>query len=296
MKKIIIIIAVSVLVIIAIIAAIGFYKFNFTNSDIYLQTGGRIDSKDATYLIDGQSITLKGGVSEIEVEPGSSFKKITRYFGNDAKGDLNGDGKEDVAFLLTQDEGGSGTFYYLAVALATEKGYEGVNAVMLGDRIAPQTTEIADGRITVNYADRRADEPMIAAPTVAVSKFFKVVDGNLVGAKNVLSLTNRDWKWVNTKMNNDEIITPKKADAFSINLKDDGSINGKTDCNGFFGKYELIENKLSFSGMGSTMMFCEGSQEAIFTKSLGEVESYFIDKDNKLILQIKLDSGVMMFE
>ena len=57
-----------------------------------------------------------------------------------------------------------------------------------------------------------------------------------------------------------------------------------------------MENKLSFSEMGSTLMFCEGSQESIFIKSLGEVESYFIDKDNKLVLQIKSDSGTMIFE
>ena len=296
MKKLITIIALSVLVVIALAAAVGFYKFNFTDDDIYLETGGRIDSKDATYLIDGESVTLKGGSAESEIVPGSASKKITRYFGNDAVGDLNGDGRDDVAFLLTQTSGGSGTFYYLTAALATEKGYEGLNAVLLGDRIAPQTTEIADGKITVNYADRKTDEPMTASPSLGVSRFFKVNNGSLAELKNLSSLTDRDWKWVRTEMNNDEIITPKKADAFSIAFKSDGSVSGRTDCNSFFGQYEIAEGKLSFGAMGSTKMFCEGSQEDVFMKSLGEVESYFINKDNKLILQIKLDSGIMMFE
>ena len=56
-----------------------------------------------------------------------------------AVGDLNGDGTPDVAFLLTQSPGGSGTFYYAVVALRTATGYTGTNAVLLGDRIAPQT-------------------------------------------------------------------------------------------------------------------------------------------------------------
>jgi len=44
--------------------------------------------------------------------------------------------------LLTQETGGSGIFYYVAFALNTENGYAGGRTVLLGDRIAPQTTEL----------------------------------------------------------------------------------------------------------------------------------------------------------
>ena len=136
--------------------------------------------KDATYQIDGKSIALVNGLSEADAAPGSASRIITRYFGNDAIGDLNGDGKKDVAFLLTQDTGGSGTFYYVVVALRTASGYQGTNAVLLGDRIAPQTTNIENGMVVVNYADRKPDESFAIEPSVGISKYLEVIDSKLV--------------------------------------------------------------------------------------------------------------------
>lgn len=136
--------------------------------------------KDASYEIGGRVITLANGVSEIEAAPGSASKITTRYFGNEAVGDLNGDGMLDVGFLLTQSMGGSGTFYYAVVAVKTKDGYVGTNAVLLGDRVAPQTTEIRDGNLIVNYAERKQGEPMTTRPSVGVSKYLKVVDGKLM--------------------------------------------------------------------------------------------------------------------
>ena len=136
--------------------------------------------KDATFLIGSRLFTLKDGTSEVEAAPGSASKIVTKYFGNEATGDLNGDGQPDVAFLLTQSPGGSGTFYFVVAALKTPAGYIGTPAVPLGDRIAPQSTSYKDGTLTVSYADRKAGEPMTAQPTVGVSKTFKVVDGKLV--------------------------------------------------------------------------------------------------------------------
>lgn len=136
--------------------------------------------QDATYLIEGQPVTLVNGLSEIEAAPGSATKITTRYFGNEATGDLNGDGLDDVAFLLTQTTGGTGTFFYVVVALQTETGYQGTNAFLLGDRIAPQTTRIENGILVVNYADRNPGESFDVAPSLGVSKSLQVKDNLLV--------------------------------------------------------------------------------------------------------------------
>jgi len=138
-----------------------------------------IDPQNATYLIESEEITLINGKAEKEIVPGSASKTITQYFGNEAKADFNSDGIEDVAFLLTQDSGGSGTFYYIAAALGSKDGYKGTNAIFLGDRIAPQTTEFQNGEIIVNYADRKTGESMVTNPSVGISKYFKVSDGRL---------------------------------------------------------------------------------------------------------------------
>ena len=109
-------------------------------------------------------------MSEIEATPGSASKIITRYFGNEIKHDFDGDGREDVAFLLTQETGGSGIFYYVVAALNTSKGYIGSEGFFLGDRIAPQTTEMGKGNsIVVNYAERAAGESFAIRPSVGKS-------------------------------------------------------------------------------------------------------------------------------
>lgn len=139
-----------------------------------------VDYKNITYTIEGQPVALVGGRAEAPAAPGSAEQVVTQYFGNEATGDVNGDGMPDVAFILTQSGGGSGTFYYVVVALKTATGYEGTNALLLGDRIAPQTTEIRDGQVLVNYADRAPGEPMTAQPSVGVSKYFEVQGATLV--------------------------------------------------------------------------------------------------------------------
>lgn len=135
--------------------------------------------ENISYRIEGKDVLLKNGYAEYEYSSGSASKMITRYFGNEATGDLNGDGMPDVAFLLTQDGGGTGTFYYAVVALKTTNGYTGTNAIYLGDRIAPQTTEIRDGELIVNYATRKEGEPMAARPSVGVSTYLHVYNGVL---------------------------------------------------------------------------------------------------------------------
>ena len=137
------------------------------------------DPKNTTYIIEGQPIYLKDGYAEIPVENSSSKMKI-KYFGNEVAGDFDGDNIEDKAFLLTSDNGGSGTFYYLAVAIQDKDNkYNGLNAIFLGDRIAPQTTEFRDRRIIVNFATRQSGEPMTASPSLGVSKYFQVRSGLL---------------------------------------------------------------------------------------------------------------------
>ena len=107
-------------------------------------------------------------------------KTIVKYFGNEARGDFNNDGKEDVVYLYTEDGGGSGTFYYVKAKLGTEDGFVETNGILLGDRIAPQTTNFMEGKIIVNYADRAIDEPMTTKPSIGISKYLKVVGLQLV--------------------------------------------------------------------------------------------------------------------
>jgi hypothetical protein len=137
------------------------------------------DPLDATYTIDGAAITLVNGAVKQAAVPGSAEMVTTKIFGEPVSGDINGDGKNDAAIFLVQDGAGSGTFYYAAAAFNTSTGTIGTNAIFLGDRIAPDTLQIANGIMTVNYADRKASDPMSASPSVGVSKYLVLASSTL---------------------------------------------------------------------------------------------------------------------
>ncbi len=142
------------------------------------------DAKNATYVIEGSPVTLVNGVSVVAAAPGSASNITTRYFGNEVVHDLNGDGRPDVAFILTQNTGGSGTFYYAVAALNLPNGYVGSHGFLLGDRIAPQATTIDEGTTTVgtkrqnvivfNYADRKPGDSFATPPSVGKSVWLKL--------------------------------------------------------------------------------------------------------------------------
>src|SRR6185503_19751527 len=154
----------GIIALVVIAAGAGYWWMHKSEVQTPAQTAAS-DPKNASYVIDGVPVMLVNGSSQIAQE-NSSAPITTTYFGNDATVDLNGDGVPDTAFLLTQNSGGSGTFYYVAAYVSSPSGYRGTNAALLGDRIAPQTTEIQNSKIIVNFADRNPSEPMTAQPSV----------------------------------------------------------------------------------------------------------------------------------
>lgn len=220
--------------------------------------------------------------------------------------DLNGDGREDVAFLLTQNQGGSGTFYYIVAALNTERGWVGSQALLLGDRIAPQTTEIGDNDlVVVNYADRAPGEPMTAQPSVGKSIWLKLdadamqfgeVVQNFEGEADPskMTLNMKSWTWVSTLYEDGREVKPKQSLAFTLDfLPKTGEFSATTDCNRMAGKYTVKDGMITFSDMTSTLMFCEGSQENDFSKMLSNTSTYHFTSKGQLILGLKFDSGTV---
>jgi hypothetical protein len=134
---------------------------------------------NATYRIEDQEVTLTAGMA-LEPIHDSSSQVETLVFGEPIVGDINGDGTEDAVLLLTQRTGGSGTFYYVAVAVKDESGFIGSNAILLGDRIAPQNIEIRDDVVVVNYAQHAEDQSFADAPSEAVSAYLTLAGAKLM--------------------------------------------------------------------------------------------------------------------
>lgn len=109
------------------------------------------DYISATYELDGETITLNTGDAA--------------YFGNETFGDFNADGREDVAFLITREVEVGQRLFYAVAALNLEEGYEGMNAVFIGNNISPQSTENGENIVIVNYGT----ETQVASPEAATT-------------------------------------------------------------------------------------------------------------------------------
>jgi heat shock protein HslJ len=262
----------------------------------------RSDHKNTEYSIGGRTIWLVDGVAEAAAAPGSA----ARYFGNEVRGDFNADGREDVAFLLTQETGGSGTYYYAVAALNLERGFVGSEGTLLGDRIAPQTAALrADGVIVVTYADRGPNESFTTPPSVGKTIWLKLDPtrlqlGELVqdfegeADPDSMELGMKTWLWVRAVDGGNEIVP--RTEAFTVTFAGDGTFSATTDCNGVRGGYTAQGGELTFAdNMAATRMFCADSQETVFTQLLARTASYAFTSRGELVLQLAGDAGSMTF-
>lgn len=277
------------------------FSFDQHGRSVALCEEGVVDK----FLLDDQMVALVNDIYEKEVVPGSVTREIVRYFGNEARGDINGDGKDDRVFLITKETSGSGVFFYLVGQLATENGEKGTQAVFVGDRIAPQTTQVENGEVLVNYADRKVGEPMTAAPTVGKTLILKYnkdfnefgeavqdFEGEADIAKMNLSMT--EWKWQKTVYKDNKEVFPKNKDAFVATFTKAGDATFRTDCNTLNASFETGTGTITFGPMMSTKMFCEGSQEVEYSEMLSKVEKYIFTSRGELILLTE-NGGSMIF-
>jgi len=255
--------------------------------------------KNAEYRIDGRSVRLVDGVSEMAAAPGSTAKILTRHFGSEVWHDLNQDGQDDVVFLVTQESGGSGTFYYVVAAVSGPGGYIGSQALLLGDRIAPQTAQLLPGDIVVvNFAERRPGEPFSTQPSVGKSIWLKLdtatlqfgeVAQNFEGEADPARMTlgMKTWAWIRAVDANGLETVPRNAGVFSITLGPDRVFAAGTDCNRVSGGYAIDGPLISFGDMAATQMYCEGSQESEFIALLGAAERYEFTSRGELVLRLR---------
>ena len=89
--------------------------------------------------------------------------------------------------------------------------------------------------------------------------------------------------------------TPLEPDVFGLTFDDEGNLHVTTDCNTMNGRYLVDEHRIQFEQMTSTRMFCQGSQEQEFAKMLDSVSSYLFTDRGQLVLEIRYDSGSMIF-
>jgi heat shock protein HslJ len=250
---------------------------------------------------------MENGKAIIEYLPGAQEKNMLTLFGEPMYGDLDGDGDIDAALLLENEPGGSGTFYYAVFAIFGNNGtFTSTNALLLGDRIAPQTLALKEGNVAYNYAVRKDSDPMSTPPSIGktlwvhydkssnqIGELVKDFEGEADTSKMTLGM--KKWEWIRTEKESGGTVIPKQKDVFTASFDVHGGVQFKTDCNTITGKFKLRDGSLLFSDLASTRMYCEGSQEGEFSQSLSNVISYAFTSKGELLLTFGTTRGMMVF-
>jgi len=115
-------------------------------------------------------------------------------------------------------------------------------------------------------------------------------------ASAAMTLGMKEWSWIQTIYNNDTTITPAKAGIFTLTFNSDDTVHVSTDCNRMNGSYSVDGRKLNFSKLAATRMYCPDSQETEFAEMLAQVTSFLFTPRGELVLELKFDSGQILFK
>ncbi len=104
-----------------------------------------------------------------------------------ASGDLNADGKNEIAALIAENYGGSGVFVYLAVFSNPNGTATFLSSMLVDDRPKLNSLAIKNNEILLDSDIHGIDDPM-CCPTLHVTRNYRLVD-NQVDMTNYTTFT-----------------------------------------------------------------------------------------------------------
>lgn len=88
-------------------------------------------------------------------------------------GDLNGDGKNEAAVLLSENYGGSGVFVSLIAFQKNGDSLQQSPAILIDDRPVINSLSIADGKVTLDAVIHGENDPMVS-PSLGVVETYQL--------------------------------------------------------------------------------------------------------------------------
>ncbi|MEE4162750.1 MAG: hypothetical protein V2I25_09595, partial [Woeseiaceae bacterium] len=115
-------------------------------------------------------VRLEDGAWEGEpyVDGGSTFPAVYLSKHLTARGDLDDDGRDEIAAVLATTTGGTATRFHLVLLQETDSGPEHFATRFLGDRIRIRSLDIRDGGIDMISIEAGEDDPL-CCPTRRVA-------------------------------------------------------------------------------------------------------------------------------
>ena len=122
-------------------------------------------------------VQLKDGKFERGAPGGTDYASI-QLTDFAASGDLDGDGRNEIAALFAENYGGSGVFVYLAVFSNTNGTPAFVASTLADDRPQLNSLSIKNNEILLDSDIHSVDDPM-CCPTLHVLRNYRLVDNQL---------------------------------------------------------------------------------------------------------------------
>lgn len=133
------------------------------------------------YLFFGKRfVQLKDGYYKSGSNPDDYISARLEHY---AIGDLNKDGNDDAAAILSSQGMGSGTFYELTALVLKDRKISQTNSIVVGDRIKITSLSIESGEIILDAVTHKTDDPS-CCPSQRYIKRLKLDGKELVETRN----------------------------------------------------------------------------------------------------------------
>ena len=210
-------------------------------------------------------------------------------------GDLDNDGADEIAALLWESSGGSGTRLFLAAMKGGNGAITNLATTLIGDRVQVQSGAIAEGHVTLNVI-RAGPEDAACCPTEKALVTWALGEGGLDQVTDevagTLSLADLEGpEWVLVELGWDQ---PLPDDVRITLVFEDDRVSGRSGCNNYFaGVTEVVPGQIAFNGMGATRMACPEpvmDVERRYLKVLARASNYSF-LGGRLVLGCDADKG-----
>ena len=123
-----------------------------------------------------QVVQLTDGVYQPGTPGGLDYVSVT-VLNYVASGDLNGDGKDEVAALIAENYGGSGTFVFLVVYADLNGTLTFQTSLLIDDRPSINAMSIDNEEVFLDVDVHDADDPF-CCPTLHTSRHYRLAENN----------------------------------------------------------------------------------------------------------------------
>jgi len=261
-----------------------------------VQTAQRL--ANATYAgIMSEPVSLRDGRWEGEpyAEGGASRPAVGLLDHFILTGDLGRDGADEMAVLLWQSSGGSGTRLFLAVMETRNRDIANLATTLIGDRVQVVSGTIENGLISLNVI-RAGPEDAACCPTERALVTWALKEGALVliGEEETGTLSLADLEgteWLLVELGREQAVPEEPPITLRFERE---RASGTAGCNSYFaGVTEVVPGHIAFNGMGATRMACPEpvmDLERSYLKTLAGTTHYSF-LGGRLVLGCDVDKG-----